>query len=134
AGAALLRSAATKMGMAVVAPHAPPLRQHHLLRYGLRARRTWPTGSRHHSSSSSAPSGSTPPPPINNKVRAEVASLLTLTKVASFVMFGIANFLYFLVKLRLEALIDEVNALRRERSILIKAVEECQRTHIQPQD
>ena len=38
------------------------------------------------------------------------------------------------MKPRLEALSDEMVALRRERSILIKAVEECQRTHIKARD
>jgi hypothetical protein len=65
---------------------------------------------------------------------AKVAKLLSLTKMSCVVMFGTATSLFFWVKPRLEALNDEVNALRRERSILIEAVEECQRAHNKTQD
>ncbi|CAO2045018.1 unnamed protein product [Urochloa humidicola] len=59
---ALLRSMATKMGMAI-APHAPSLHRNPLFLPGLRGSRPGRTSFRHHSSSSSASSGSTPPPP-----------------------------------------------------------------------
>ena len=58
----------------------------------------------------------------------------TATKVLCLAVLGTSAFFYGWVKLRLEALSDEMVALRRERSILIKAVEECQRTHIKAQD
>ncbi|XP_066374835.1 uncharacterized protein [Miscanthus floridulus] len=65
------------------------------------------------SSSSSAPSGSTPPP-INDKN-------LSQNKNAPGELHSVYLFLGE----------SELNALRRERSILIKAVEDCRREHIQ---
>jgi len=58
----------------------------------------------------------------------------TATKVLCLAVLGTSAFFYGWVKPRLEALSNEMVALRRERSILIKAVEECQRTHIKAQD
>ena len=58
----------------------------------------------------------------------------TATKFLCWAVFGYSAFFYGWVKPRLEALSDELVALRRERSILIKAVEECQRTHIKARD
>jgi len=57
----------------------------------------------------------------------------TATKFLCLAVIGTSAFFYGWVKPRLEALSDEMVALRRERSILIKAVE-CQRTHIKARD
>jgi len=46
-------------------------------------------------------------------------------------LFASAAIIYFWLNPRLEELGNELNALRRERSILIKAVEDCQREHTQ---
>ncbi|CAL5059567.1 unnamed protein product [Urochloa decumbens] len=133
------------MGMAA-APHAPPhLHSHPLLLAGPRGRRPGLTSSRHHSSSSSASSGS--PPPTNNKdltqnnnVPGELnsakaaASRPAAIYTACFLLYGGAAFMYFWVKPRVEELRNEVSALRRERSTLIKALEECHRTHSKAQD
>ncbi|CAN6271900.1 unnamed protein product [Urochloa humidicola] len=147
AGTALLRSMATKMGMAV-APRAPSLHRHPL--FAPRGSRPGPTNSRHHSSSSSASSGSTPPPPPPptnskeltqnknvldelNSAKASLRKLAIMASFASFMMFGSGFLFLFSVRPRLNALSNEVRYLRRERSILIKAMEEakeeCERTH-----
>lgn len=60
--------------------------------------------------------------------------LITPARVASFVLFGASAVIYFWMLPRLKALGDELNALRIENSMLIKAKEECQRTHIKAQD
>ncbi|CAL4889269.1 unnamed protein product [Urochloa decumbens] len=147
-GTALLRSMATTMGMAV-GPRAPSLHRHPLFLPGLRGSRPGPTSSRHHSSSSSAPSGSAPPPPTNSKEltqnknvpgelnsakAASVRKLAIMASLASFMLFGTGFLLLFSVMPRIEALSDEVRDLRRQRSILIKALEERQRTDTEDQD
>jgi len=58
----------------------------------------------------------------------------TATKFLCLSVIGTSAFFYGWVKPRLEALGEELVALRTERSILIKAVEECQRTHIKDRD
>ncbi|CAL5023254.1 unnamed protein product [Urochloa decumbens] len=145
AGTALLRSMASKMGMAV-APRAPSLPCHPPSLPGLCGRRPGPTSSRHHSSSSSAPSGSAPPPPTNSKELTQnknvpgelnsvkAAPMRVLAMIASFAMCGTGCYLLFWVKPRFEALSDEVRVLRRQNLILIKALEESQSTHINDQD
>ncbi|CAL4889268.1 unnamed protein product [Urochloa decumbens] len=138
-GTALLRSGATKLGM-TVAPRVPSLHPPPPL-CGLRGRQP----GRHHSSSSSAPSSS--PPPLtnkdltqNNNVPGEsnsakaAASRPVVAYMACFMVYGAAAFMYFGVIPRAEELSNEVSALRRERSTLIEALEECQRTHSKAQD
>ena len=57
----------------------------------------------------------------------------TATKFLCLSVLVTSAFFFGWMKPRLEALSDEMAALRRERSILIKAVE-CQRTHIKARD
>ncbi|CAN6286817.1 unnamed protein product [Urochloa humidicola] len=129
AGTALLRSMATKMGM-TVAPRAPSFR--HPLFVGLRGRRPF--------SSSSSPSGSTPPPTNNkdlsqnNNVHCELNSTKATympgtSKVAYFLLFSTLGYLYLYFMPKLEELSDKMAALSRTNSILIEALQECQRTH-----
>lgn len=91
-----------------------------------------PTGSRRPFSSSSSHQNkkNAPGQLLRSAKSSSSAPMPTATKFLCVAVLGTSAFFYGWVKPRLEVLRDELLALRIERSILIKAVEECQRTHI----
>lgn len=122
AGTALLRSVATKM-RGMTAPRGP-----HCV-----GRRPFTPSSRPSAADNTDPSQNKNAPGQLHSAK-QSTPITTPTKVLCLAFVGTTAFFYFWFKPRLEAFSEELIALRRERSILIEAVEECQRTHIKATD